>query len=205
MATKKNSPATAGSNPTNSNHATAAEGGSIMVEPRNTGTVAELLNAINPVLAERELHITIWHDNCAEFEGSAAQLVAEGVIPDGFEWSSVAMPMHWEANGFDCWLRRTRPAGWKGSMKSYREVDNWTIRISVTGRTQHDMRRLELERKAVELQAEFHQCTPTGRRESDAKWRRYWTACEDKTFQAFKALIPGLIPAKRGRKAKTTA
>ena len=44
MATKKNSPAAAERNPTNSNDATAAEGGSIMVEPRNTGAAVNLVD-----------------------------------------------------------------------------------------------------------------------------------------------------------------
>ena len=202
MATKKNSPATAGSNPTNSKHATAADGGSIVVEPRNTGIAAELIDATTPALAERELLITIWHDDCAQFEGSAAQLVAEGIAPKGIVWPRARADSRWEADGFDYWVRRTRPQGWKGSMKSWLEVDNWFIRIQVSGRDHTERNHLELMRKAAELRAEFHRCTPAGRREWAADRNRYWAAHDDKAFQAFKALIPGLIPAKRGRKAK---
>ena len=173
-----------------------------MVEPRNTD--AELIDTTTPALAERELLISIWPDEFTRFEGTAAQLLAEGIIPDGFEWPRARADSRWKANGFDCWLHRTRPEGWKGSMKSWSEVDNWTVRISVTGRDYVELRRLALVRKSAELQAEFRRQTAIGRCEWDAEGRRYWAAHYDKDFQAFKALIPGLIPAKRGRKAKTT-
>lgn len=175
-----------------------------MVEPRISDATAEFINATTPALAERELHITIWYDDYAQFEGSAAQLVAEGIIPEDFKWPSAATDTRWEANGFKYWLRRTRPEGWKGSMKSWSEVDNWFIRIEVSGRDHTERNRMGLKRKAVELQAEFHLSTPAGQREHYARCRRYFDAHDDKAFQAFKALIPGLIPAKRGRKAKTT-
>ena len=179
-----------------------------MVDPRNTGTVAELLNAINPVLAERELQITIWPDGVARFEGSAAQLEAEGITAKGFKWLRAAAFVRWEANGFDYVLCRTRPQGWKGSKTTWFEVDNWTVNISVTGRDYFERNRLKLVRKSAELQAELQaECrrrTPAGLREWETKWSHYFDARDDKAFQAFKALIPGLIPPKRGRKAKTT-
>ena len=130
-----------------------------MVEPRNTGTVAEVINATPPALGERELHITIWHDEFARLEGSAAQLVAEGFIPEGFEWPRARVDSQWEANGFDYWLRRTRPEGWKGSMKSWSEVDNWFIRITVTGRDYIERSRLALVRESAVLQGEFRRHT----------------------------------------------
>jgi len=177
-----------------------------MVEPRNTD--AELIATTTPALAERELQITIWPDESTKFEGSAAQLVAEGIIAKGFKWPRAAALERWEANGFDYWLSRARPQGWKGSMKTWLEVDNWVVHIRVAGRDYFERNRLKLVRKSAELQAELRaECRrrpPAGLREWETKWSHYFDARDDKAFQAFKALIPGLIPPKRGRKAKTT-
>ena len=83
------------------------------------------------------------------------------------------------------------------------EVDNWFIFIRVTGRTHHEMHRLGMERKSSELRDEYLLSTPAGRRKWDANFRRYLATRNDKDFQAFKALILGLIPPMRGRKAET--
>ena len=149
-----------------------------------------------------ELKIEIWLDNWAEYIGTAAQLQAEGLIPDGFKWPQAAADQNWAAGGFDYWLRRTRPDGHKGPMRSWMEVDNWFVRVRVTGRDASWITRRGLERKAEALRAEFHRHTAAGAREWDAVWRRYWQAETDKHFQKFKTLIPGLVKPKRGRKAK---
>ena len=174
-----------------------------MGELRNTDAAPKLIDTTTPALGERELHITIWQDDYAQFEGSAAQLRAEGFIPHNFEWPHAAAGKKWEANGFDYWLRRTRPADWRGPMKSWLELDNWLIRIQVTGRDYIAIKRLGLDRKSAELQAEYRECTPAGRRDWQASFARRIAARLDKDFQAFKELITGATP-KRGRKTKTT-
>ena len=40
--------------------------------------------------AERELNVTIYRDEFARFEGTRAQLEAEGLIPEDFEWPRAA-------------------------------------------------------------------------------------------------------------------
>jgi hypothetical protein len=155
--------------------------------------------------AERELHIEMWLDEHVQFEGTAAQLQAEGLIPDGIEWPRGAGDLRWEANGFTYWLRRTRPVGHKGPMRSWLVMDNWFVRIEVTGRDYGWRTRRYLERKAEELRAEYHHYTAAGSAEWHAKCDRYWATVDDRKFQAFKALIPGLVPPKRGRKAAGAA
>jgi hypothetical protein len=153
----------------------------------------------------RELKIDIWPDDWAQYTGSAAQLQAEGLIPDGFEWPKAAVPKRWAAGGFNYWLQRSRPEGHKGPMRSWLEVDNWRLRVCVSG---HDCRwRIlrGLARKTEALRAEYHSHTAAGQREWRAAWDRYLQAEKDKRFQAFKALVPGLVPPKRGRKPKTGA
>ena len=155
--------------------------------------------------AERELIIDVnpeW--GWVQYEGTRAQLEDEGLIPDRFEWPRAAGDVRWEANGFDYWLRRTRPDGHKGPMSSWWELDNWSVRVRVIGRDHAWLARRNLERRADALRAEFHRQTVAGQRERDANWKRYWATVDDKAFQEFKARIPGLIPPKRGRKPKTT-
>lgn len=152
--------------------------------------------------AERELLIEIWCDKWAHFEGTAAQLIAEGLIPDGFEWPQAAASKRWESNGFKYWVNRTRPKNHKGPMRSWLELDNWFIRIYVAGRDHRWCTQRRLERMAEALRAEVYRHTPAGLREWSATLDRYRSARRDEAFQSFKALIPGLVPPKRGRKAK---
>jgi hypothetical protein len=149
-----------------------------------------------------ELHIEIWPDEWAQYTGTAAELEAEGLIPDGLEWPRAAAETRWEANGFSYWLRRVRPEGHKGPMRSWLEGDCWRVRVRVTGRDYHWCVRRGLERKAEELRAEYHRHTDAGARESSAAFNRFWQTRRDERFQAFKALVPGLVPPKRGRKPK---
>ena len=151
----------------------------------------------------RELTITIWRDWSARFEGSAAQLIAEGLIPEGFEWPQRgATSKSWQATGFNYRLRRCRPPGHRGPMRSWLEIDNWCVSVEVIGRDFAWRTRRELERKTEELRAEYYRHTAAGSREWDANWNRYLAALSDPEFQAFKSLTPGLVPPRRGRKPK---
>ena len=152
--------------------------------------------------AEPELHIIIWRDEWFQYVGTAAQLMAEGLIPDGFEWPQAADPKRWEASGFAYWVNRQRPSGHKGPMRSWLELDSWCIRVEVAGRDRQWPMRRSLERKAAELKAEFYRHTAAGSREWERSFKRHFATVTDDKFQAFKAKIPGLIPPKRGRKPK---
>ena len=152
---------------------------------------------------ERELLIDIWPDFWAHYEGTAAQLEAEGLIPEGFEWPQAAADKCWEAGGYAYRLRRTRPDGHKGPMRSWLELDNWFVRVSVPGRNGANWgARRRLERRSEELKADYYNQTAAGSLKWEANWARYLAAINDVKFKAFKALIPGLIPPKRGRKPK---
>lgn len=160
--------------------------------------------ATTPPSTAPELRIEIRPDDWAQYTGTAAQLQAEGLIPDGFEWPRAAAAEYWEAGGFDYRLRRTRPEGHKGPQRSWFEVDNWCMQVSVTGRDYNWRTRRGLERKAEALRAEYHRHTAAGAREWEASCVRYWQTVQDKRFQAFKALVPGLVPPKRSRQPKAT-
>ncbi|RQQ05441.1 hypothetical protein DF161_33940 [Burkholderia stagnalis] len=59
----------------------------------------------------------------------------------------------------------------------------------------------KIEQCAKELRAMLLAGTPQGQAEQNARWRRLQAARDDKAYQAFKALIPGLVPPKRSRDA----
>ncbi len=176
-----------------------------IVAPNGAAPETSPVQQVTNQPAERELKIQIWQDEYAEFEGTAAQLVAEGLIPDGFKWPRAAADVRWEANGFSYWLRRTRPEGHKGPMRSWLGMDHWFVRVYVTGRDREWHANREVQLKAEELRAVIRSHTVEGEREERANSARYWKAHDDKAFQAFKRLIPGLVPPKRGRKPKSSA
>lgn len=162
------------------------------------------ITSIEPTesIVDRDLIIDVNPDwGWVQYEGSQAQLEAEGLIPEGFKWPRAAADQHWSANGFDYWLRRTRPAGHKGPMRSWLDMDNWFVRVEVTGRDQSFLARRNLERKADALRIEFHHQTTAGRMERAASSDRYWKASRDEAFQAFKAIF---VPERKkpGRKPK---
>lgn len=168
-----------------------------LAQPANTTTA----NAA-PAAAAGDLRVSIWLDQFAEYSGTAAQLQAEGLIPADFDWPHAAADKHWQAGGYCYSLRRTRPEGHKGAMRTWLQLDNWCLRVRVDGLNCVQINRRHLDRQAKALQAEYHRLTPAGQREFTAEFQRAWAAKKDKRFQAFKALIPGLVPAKPGRKAK---
>ena len=138
-----------------------------------------------------------------DIEGTRAQLEADGAIPPGTQWPAGVRRLTWTAGPLEFELRRTRPAGMKGPMRLWVEGDWWLLVCTQVERehpvqTEADNVRRELERLTY-LQS------PAGQREHSEQWRRYWKARDDKAFQSFKALIPGLNPPRRGRRAAGAA
>ena len=134
-----------------------------------------------------------------EYEGSRAQLEAEGVIPSTTEWPEGAENLYWNDSCFQWSLGRTRPEGLKGPMALWTNGDWWNLRCSDLHNRSDARRILEIRRKLAD---ELYRQSPAGRREWDAAHGRYMKAQHDQDFQAFKAMIPGLTPPKRGRKPK---
>jgi len=154
-----------------------------------------------PSTQESELSILIWPDDFAEFEGTAAQLHSEGLTPKSGRWPEGCASEKWSANGFNYWLRRTRPKGFKGPMRAWLALDNWTIRVTVKGRDWAWRDRRAVELKAIELAKEINRRSTAGRIESETRWQAYWKAQQDSAFQHFKSLVLP-APKKRGRRPK---
>ena len=148
-----------------------------------------------------ELRIQIWVDYWTHFEGTAAQLSSEGLIPEGFVWPRGDDSVRWDAGRFSYWLRRSRPQGHKGTKRSWQELDNWFVRVEVTDRSHDWQVQRQLQRKADALAEEIYSHTAEGKRLSNARWERLWKTREDRAFQDFKARV---LPEKKkpGRKVR---
>lgn len=152
--------------------------------------------------AERELRIDLrpygWH--MWEFEGTRAQLEAEGVIPPGTEWPATgARAVEWKAGPLKFSMHRTRPPGLKGPMRLWISGDWWRLRCEPVNRLDGwQQQEAEAER---ELRRVRYFKSPAGQRALHVECQRRYAADRDAAFQAFKALVPGLIPPRRGRRA----
>lgn len=165
-------------------------------------TQPDIAPATTPDIWEREMRVVIrpYAMDVWEYRGSRAHLEAEGVIPAKTEWPEGCAILHWEDDRFRWVLGRVRPQGLKGPKKLWASGDWWSLYCHQLNGPDPATRRL-LHRKR-ELAEEIYRQSVAGQRERRAKLNRYFATFEDKAFQAFKANIPGLIPAKRGRRPK---
>ena len=83
---------------------------------------------IPPELIASDLVVRIRPRDFTTWEGSSAQLKAEGLIPEGFEWPQGQWDRTWSSNRWHYWLRRCRPPGLKGPMRLWVNGDWWDLR-----------------------------------------------------------------------------
>lgn len=152
---------------------------------------------------ERELKIHIYKRSFEfwEYEGTRAQLEAEGVIPPSTEWPQGKRVLYWNQGRLRFWLGRARPDGVKGPMSVWASGDWWFVRCDIPDDIANPGG-WRIQQKARELAQEIHAQTPAGRREWNERFNRYWAAQKDAGFQAFKTTF---IPQRKkpGRPAKT--
>lgn len=154
--------------------------------------------------AERELMVSLRPHGLGfwEFEGTRAQLEAEGVIPAATEWPATgAAREEWKAGRLRFSLRRARPPGLKGPMRLWVNGDWWALRCELIGGPSHHEQRVIDARRALEREAFL--ASAAGQRAWNEQCRRRCAAERDSAFQVFKTRVPGLVAPKRGRKAKT--
>jgi hypothetical protein len=139
----------------------------------------------------------------AHYIGTRMQLEAEGIIPGEPCWPDGFTRADKEANGIHFTLKRERPEGAKGPLRDFIDCDNWCLTMRRVDAEPWDARQIRL--KAKELQDMVYRQTRAWSDECDRRHKLYYTAQEDEKFQAFKALIPGLIPPPkpRGRRPKS--
>jgi hypothetical protein len=135
----------------------------------------------SPELIAGSVAVDIRPRGYADWEGSSAQLIAEGLIPNGFEWPQRDRPKCWTADGLDYYLSRRRPAGMKGPKRLWVEGDYWALRTTSTaqGRDGFAAARLYEAKAALEREIALQ-------RSGGLFGTREWcTARNDKQFQAF--------------------
>ncbi|VWD17337.1 hypothetical protein [Burkholderia contaminans] len=134
------------------------------------------------------------HFGWASYIGTRMQLEAEGLIPEGTQWPGGFRWLHWKSNGLRFCLRRKRPEGAKGSRREFFNCDNWCLR---TEREDCSNGEIQIRLKFNELRKMLYRESDEGRRDSAEQLKAFFQTSKDKEFQAFKTLIPGLVPSQR--------
>lgn len=133
-----------------------------------------------------------------EYQGTAEQLRAEGLIPDGFKWPTGRSYASYEVGNFSYTLGRMRPDGHKGPMSSWVGMDYWFLCRGLTSQERDGWRAAEIYEKAMDLAEVIRRGTPEWWRIADASRK----ARRDDKYQSFRSLV---VPEpKRGRSAKNT-
>lgn len=144
-----------------------------------------LVQAAQPLATdEREMVITIRERESAQWDGSAAQLRAEGLIPENTEWPELRSSCYWQNGGFSYWLRRIRPPGTKGPMSVWLNGDYWMLRRSLTA---HDGSYLPARIHETRLAYEYALWQQTN--EFAIQSNRGWKAHDDARFQSFMSRV----------------
>ena len=125
-----------------------------------------------------------------EITGSRAALSAEGVIPAGTLWPQGKSVTRWKAGRFAYDLSRLSGKG--------ATADAWRLRSSLADFK--DVVALDIVRKTQDLRDAIYRQSPAAGAAFRESWARYEAAARDDRFQAFKALVVGSPPSRRGRK-----
>jgi hypothetical protein len=167
-----------------------------MAETQHSAGAAHDSRGERPLTVELNPHgLDFW-----EYHGTRAQLEAEGIVPAAIAWPAAgAQSVGWQDGRLKFSLRRIRPDGLRGPMRLWVNGDWWALRCDLIGGPDMLQRRLICMQRALEL--ETYRQSPAGQRAWYAAYKRLRAADCDRAFQAFKALVPGLIPPRRGRRA----
>jgi hypothetical protein len=142
-------------------------------------------------------------DGFVRFEGTAAQLISDGLVPESFVWPQKLADAHWSGNGLNFCVRRVRPRGHKGTYRTWADLDSWAVSVTVAGRRGEWYVQRRFKRMAHELEEQIFEHSREGHHQWKVKWDSWSKARDDKAFKAFKALVPGLTKPKR--KARTSS
>lgn len=136
---------------------------------------------LSPETMASDVSITIWPDEFCDWRGTAAQLIAEGVMPADFaDWPARYDRRGWQSGDFSFSLIRERPPGAKGPRRAFESVDYWRLRIE-----QKERKYLSgWDKKIRQVQAEL-QSLREGREFSERRFSLYWRAHQDAKFQSF--------------------
>lgn len=145
-----------------------------------------------------DLLITIRPRASTRYHGTAAQLIAEGLIPDGFKWPQRTSRTSFEIGKFTHWMGRCRPDGIKGPMAVWAEGDYWFLQRSLTADEGRGWNAAQLYEKSMELAEIMRRNTP----EWSRTFHRAYETRKDAKYQAFRLQLLGEPKRGRGRPAK---
>ena len=141
-----------------------------------------------PELIESDLIVSVLPRAWVQWEGARTLLIAEGLIPAGFEWPAGKQWKTWDADGWHYWVMRCRPPGMKGPMRLWVQGDWWSVRRSRTVDAGTGYAAASLYEKRRALDREIWRHSP----EAARQFNRFWKAHEDASFQSFKRRALGI-------------
>lgn len=163
--------------------------------------MAQLITTGTAALIASDLTIKVNPRAYTSYQGTAAQLVAEGLIPKDFKWPTGANRVTVKVGRFEHWIFRVRPDGHKGPMSSWIEGDCWYLRRELANQPKNGFRDADIYAKKMELAETIYRGTTEWHR----VWEKSYRARQDEKYAAFRTLLLGeMAPRKRGRPAKSS-
>lgn len=159
--------------------------------------------ATAPALVQ-DLIIEITPRGPTVFRGTAEQLRAEGLIPDGFIWPNGDESTQFNLGQFSCALRRCRPDGTQGPKSAWTSGDYWCLRRGLASQPIRGFQANEIFEATAAMLEAVKRATPWG------EWiqRRALAARRDRRYSEFRQQLLGEQKRKPGRpykKSTTTA
>lgn len=151
-------------------------------------------------LATSELIIEIIPRWITRFIGTSAQLIAEGLIPEGFKWPSRTQEVQWTTGKYRYAVCRCRPANVKGPKSGWAEGDYWMLDYDISNNPVNCFDYL-VYKKSLELR-ELIACRTPATQEITS---RCLTAKRDASYMAFRQQLGIVESRKPGRPRKTRA
>lgn len=152
-------------------------------------------------LAASDLLIQILPRFCTRYHGTAEQLIAEGLIPEGFKWPTGCARVSYEIGKFSFYMGRCRPDGMKGPMSLWAHGDHWFMQRSLTSEKGKGFHAGSIYTKKMELADAIYRSTP----EWSHVWHRAYQAKIDDSYMAFRQQLLGAEPRRSGRPQKVRA
>lgn len=161
-------------------------------------TMAHATSLSAPAQITDELEIIILPRAYANFRGSAAQLIAEGLIPEGFSWPAGTDFARYESGQFSYCVSRCRQKGTTGSARAWSSGDYWCMRRTLASLDKNGFHEARVYEKQRELAEVIRHATPAWERE----YRLAFAALLDKPNRAFRNLLIPEVRRGRGRPSK---
>ena len=154
---------------------------------------AAALAPADPPALTIEFHPGAW----IRYKGTRAQLEAEGLIPDGFQWPHRVATAEWTAGLHLFNLRRAQQG-----VAPWAEGDYWALMLWLKGGLRRSPGEREIIEKENALRRARYERSAEGQRAFCARYAAMQCANADSAFQAFKGGLLAGVSAKGARAAR---